>query len=331
MNGRLTLDTRFLSISCWLTLFCLFAFSQGKAQSVSAVLSTNEILIGDQVKMELDISFPAGTMMELVDLSGLEKTTGIELLKVYPIDTVPAENGYLLHQSLIITSFDSGHYMLPQIPVTFLKNDQREIARTNNLLLIVNPYPISQDTVQLQPIKGIVAEAKTIEDYLPVLIGLAVVVLLGLIGYFIYKRRQNRNAAPPVFVKPPPFEVAMKKIEHLREAKLWQQNKIKEYQSELTFILREYLEDRFHIKALESTTDEIIADLRKIAVEDNWQAELSKILQTADLVKFAKAIPPVEVHAAGLDTLESFVLATKPKPVLETESDLADNTQDALD
>lgn len=298
-----------------LFLFLCLLTQVAEAQSVSAALSKNEILIGDQIKMELDISYPEGMTFEVADLSGIEKTEGIELLNVYPVDTVPSNEGNLLHQTLILTSFDSGQYLIPQIPVSFLRGEQRQTINTNTLLLIVNPYPVSQDTVQLQPIKGIIAEEKTIEDYLPILIGIGAVALLGFLGYFIYKRRQNKEEPAPVIIKRPPFEVAMEKIESLRSSKLWQQNKIKAYQSELTFILREYLEERFKIKALESTSDEIIEDLKKLEeVGEDWREELNKILQTADLVKFAKAIPPVEVHAAGLDKLEAFVIQTKPKP-----------------
>lgn len=295
-------------------LLCLLS-QVGRAQSVSAALSTNEILIGDQIKMELDISYPQGMSLEVADLSVIEKTEGIELLKVYPVDTVPSSEGNLLHQTLILTSFDSGQYVIPQIPVSFLSGDQRQTVNTNSLLLVVNPYPVSQDTVQLQPIKGIIAEEKTIEDYYPILIGIGAVGLLAFLGYFFYRRSQNKEEPVPVVIKRPPFEIAMEKIESLRASKLWQQNQIKAYQSELTFILREYLEERFNIKALESTSDEIVEDLKKLdEIGEDWRGELNKILQTADLVKFAKAIPPVEVHAAGLDKLEAFVVQTKPKP-----------------
>ncbi len=317
-------ELRKLSLSWSFGLsFLLCLLSQlGGAQSVSAALNKNDILIGDQIRMELDISYPSGMSFEVADLSGIENTEGIELLKVYPVDTVPSSEGNLLHQTLILTSFDSGQYLIPQIPVSFLSGDQRQTVNTNTLLLIVNPYPVSQDTVQLQPIKGIIAEEKTIEDYLFVLIGIGIVALLGFLGYFFYKRSQNQEELAPLVIKRPPYEVAMEKIESLRASKLWQQNKIKAYQSELTFILREYLEDRFKIKALESTSDEIIEDLKKLdEVGEDWRDELNKILQTADLVKFAKAIPPVEVHAAGLDKLETFVVQTKPqpKPVEEDE------------
>lgn len=330
--------TSLLFFAVNLVFFCLKG-PAAQAQSVSAALSTNEILIGDQVKMEIDISYPAGMSMEVADLSGIENTEGVELLKVYPIDTVPSNEGTLLHQTLIVTSFDSGQYLIPQIPVSFLRGEQRQTVSTNSLLLVVNPYPVSQDTVQLQPIKGIVAEQKTIEDYLNVIIGIGVVALLGFLGYFFYQRSQKQETPEPVVIKRPPFEVAMEKIESLRASKLWQQNKIKAYQSELTFILREYLEERFKIKALESTSDEIIADLRKLdEIGEDWRSELNKILQTADLVKFAKAIPPVEVHEAGLNKLEKFVLETKPKPkpveeetTLEEQIDTEEDNTKAID
>ena len=103
----------------------------------------------------------------------------------------------------------------------------------------------------------------------------------------------------------------------LKAEKLWQQGQVKTYQSRLTHIIREYLENRYNIPALESTTDEILHYLKKVDFDNQWKDKLQNILQIADLVKFAKAKPPVDFHDQVLKEAEDFVIATKVQPVLE--------------
>ena len=105
----------------------------------------------------------------------------------------------------------------------------------------------------------------------------------------------------------------------LKEEKLWQQGQVKEYQSRLTYIIREYLENRYEVPALESTTEEIQRSLKQVDFDSSWKDKLSNILQVADLVKFAKAKPPVDFHDQVWKEAEDFVLATKKKPVILEE------------
>ena len=99
-----------------------------------------------------------------------------------------------------------------------------------------------------------------------------------------------------------------------------EKGKVKEYQTELTFVIREYLENRFDIQALESTTSEVIADLEDKDFDTKQASTLSRILQIADLVKFAKATPSAELHESFLDDAENFVSETKLE-IIESEGD----------
>ena len=91
----------------------------------------------------------------------------------------------------------------------------------------------------------------------------------------------------------------------------------------MTYIIREYLENRYEIPALESTTDEILRSLKDVDFDESWKHKLQNILQVADLVKFAKAKPPADFHNKVLQEAEDFVIATKVKPII-VESEKAD-------
>ncbi len=278
---------------------------------VSGELSSVEIMIGDQVEYRLHIEQTPNVQIENIDLSPLDTVKGVEVLKVSPPDTISREPMVRTQQRITLTSFDSGYYYLPQLYVTFVQNGVKSTAKTNEILLTVNTLPVSTDTVRLEPIKDIIEEPLKFQDAIPYLAGLlALVALIGLVWYFTKKKKYGQAEAKPE-IQLPPYEIALQKLEELKAAKLWQQGKVKEFQSELTFILREYLENRYQMRALESTTDEIVHDLKRSEVDPDWHDRLKTMLETADLVKFAKAEPPIEIHAKAWEEVEAFVLATK--------------------
>ena len=97
----------------------------------------------------------------------------------------------------------------------------------------------------------------------------------------------------------------------LEQSDLLDNGEVNAFQTQLTYILREYLEGRYDIHALESTTDDILTSLRSIGVPDEWRVQLRQMLQTADLVKFAKAEPPLGFHVEALYSVKTFVEQTK--------------------
>ena len=117
---------------------------------------------------------------------------------------------------------------------------------------------------------------------------------------------------------PPAHVTALEKLNVLEKEKLWQQDKTKPYYTRLTYIFREYLENRYGVKALESTTDEILDWLKREKFSDDLTTKLRNTLQASDLVKFAKSKPGVDIHQNALNTAYEFIHATK-KMVTEEE------------
>ena len=140
-----------------------------------------------------------------------------------------------------------------------------------------------------------------------------ILIVAMIAGYFVFKKikRKGDLEVEEIVIERPPHEIAFEELDDLQSKKLWQQGEIKAYHSELTHILREYLERKFRIAALESTSDEIIADLRQMGFESDLQNNTRELLQLSDMVKFAKAQPKVEIHAELMDHVRNFVLKTK--------------------
>lgn len=287
-----------------------------------AGLDSSTILIGDQVSLHFELTVPANSQVYWPvfqdTLAG-----NLEVLRRSAIDTVSRENDQMkLHQSLLITSFDSGSYHIPPVPFRIrLKGDTTlHEVMTGSQYLDVQTIKTNQDE-DIKPIKPPLRAPVTFAEILPWLLGfLALVLIVAAVTYFIVKRRKRQ----PIFTfrtKPelPPYERAIKDLEDLKNRKLWQSGRVKEYYSELTDIIRTYIEYRFDVRAMEMTTHEINESLRELDIRINSREKLYQMLTLADLVKFAKAQPlPVDNDQSFADG-RAFVEDTRPA-VMEKES-----------
>jgi hypothetical protein len=292
----------------------LGAFPATGQVEIGARLDSADIRIGDQVWLHMFLQFPVGTVIRKVDYSALENMEKVEVVATPPPDTVSRRPDFQLDYRFLITSFDSGYYQIPPIIVTFESPSGRDSVSTYSLGLNVNTLPVTPED-ELRPIKGIWEEPLSVGDYLPWIIGLGSLIILILLGWIIARYTKKRPA--PVLATPPPPPVgpdviALEKLHELEQKDLVGQGRFKLYQSELTYIVREYLEAAFAMKALESTTREIQRDLRKKRIAPAWQDRLVELFQTADLVKFAKAEPPPAIHRQALEEARLFIKDTRP-------------------
>jgi hypothetical protein len=189
------------------------------------------------------------------------------------------------------------------------------------LLLTVNNPDGADALVAPVDIKPIATTDWTFEEdiwpflkaYLPYFI-LAIAILF--LAWRLWQRWKNRQAPPVVQqISQPPHVIAERLLAELRTKKLWENGKTKEFYSELSRILRGYLEEQFTMPALESTTDELIALLKTRGFDAQIVDKARNLLQTADLVKFAKVEPATDLHEGFLSHAENIVEITKPKPV----------------
>jgi hypothetical protein len=132
----------------------------------------------------------------------------------------------------------------------------------------------------------------TLKEVTPYILGILLLgAIIFLVLYSIKRRKKNKPFfALPQKPKEPAHIIALRELDRIKAEKIWQKEKTKQYYSEVTDVLRNYIEDRFEIRAMEQTTDEILDSFRyrkDLISEKNYQ-NLSQILSVADLVKFAK-------------------------------------------
>jgi hypothetical protein len=285
--------------------------------------STN-FIIGDRFQLYLHANHPQNATLQ-VDLSPLQAVENLDIEAESPWDTTVNGSALSLQKTLTLQVWDSGYYWIPEIPFNAQENGSTHTLKTNKIPITVNNVALA-DSIQLADIKDIIREKANWEDYILYPALLLFLLLAYGIYYFLKKRKEQKAAPPPPPVQLPAHEIALNALGQLKGEKLWQQGNIKAYQSRLTYIIREYLENRYNIPALESTTDQILRHLKKVDFDNNWKDKLQNILQVADLVKFAKAKPPADFHDQVWAEAENFVIATKVKPIIVEET--TENTEE---
>jgi hypothetical protein len=148
-------------------------------------------------------------------------------------------------------------------------------------------------------------------------------LLIGLIAFVFYcisRRRKNKPLFFPAKPAEPAHIVALRELNLIKTEKLWSTDKHKHYHTTLTNIIRQYIESRFGLYAMEQTTDEIIQSFRnENIISKELLSELSDNLSLSDLVKFARYTPQASENEAGLNFGFKFVNQTKIEVPVEVE------------
>lgn len=285
--------------------------------SVHARLDAVDITVGDQIKMFIEAKNKGEDVLQWAFIP--DTFNQLEVVERGKIDTVKDGAATLYKQRLLITGFDSGLFKVPAFRFSVIpKNGAAYTLSTDSFLISVTTVPVDT-TKAFHGIKNIIAVKTDWKEYLPWIIG--GIVLLALLILLIRKLMMKK----PAPVEPPqlPAETLQQKtlrlLDELDAKKLWQQGKVKLYYSELTDILRGYIEQRFKTPALELTTDEILSKSHDHKEMSRYYDELALVLHTADLAKFAKAQPLPYEHTQALEQTKQFVVATKPV-IVETHN-----------
>lgn len=307
--------SRVLRLSLLLVPFAAALPSQAQP-SVRAMLSRTDIFIGDTVTLTVTARFTAPIAIRRIGLEALGEEEPALEVRDTSYSATEEKSGLLITEARArLSSLDSGYYFIPPIPVVYEQNGRQDTAFTNELALNVKEFPLGIDSLKLQPIKGIIEEPANFRDRLPYLIALLLLIGLAILLYFVVRWKPTPLPPPPAR-KVGPHELAMEQLDALERQKLWQQGQVKQYHSELTRILREYLERRYDIKALEQATEEILRELKGIGLDVALKGQLQQLLRTVDLVKFAKANPPASFHAAAMENVRGFVSQTRDETMV---------------
>lgn len=286
---------------------------------IDVSIDSAAILIGEQTVLHLTVTTDNGKNV-IVPIPNDTLITGVEVLNIAKADTTLIDNNRLLiKQDILVTSFDSSLYLLPPFKVI----DQTDTIYSNQVALKVSTIPVNIDKPdEFNDIKDTWDPPFVLADYYLLIYGvLFACFLICLIGY-ILKRLRNRQSIIPFKKqepKLPPFEMAMKELDEIKQQKLWQQGRNKEYYTLLTDTLRKYMVNRFGINAMEMTSGEILELIRLESEANSSYNSLKQILELADFVKFAKLHPLPDENELSLMNAYLFVNQTKVVEVASPE------------
>lgn len=269
------------------------------------------ILIGEQTVLHLTLTTDPGKGVQLL-IPGDTLMTGVEVLALPKADTTQIENDRLLiKQDVLVTSFDSALYLLPP----FIAIDGVDTIYSNQVALKVSTVPVNVDKPEeFNDIKDIWKPPFVFADYYAWYFGiLFALFLICVIGYIVQRIRNKKPIMS--FMKPapklPPHEQAIKELDDIKQQKLWQQGRSKEYYTMITETLRRYIVDRFGVNAMEMTSAEILDLLRKQEEASAVYESLKQVMQLSDFVKFAKMNPLPDENDLSLMNAYQFINQTK--------------------
>ena len=305
---------RLLSI---LVLLMSIAPCFAQEREAATRLSRDTILIGDQIEWIIPLEMAPGEKFFLEDIAD-PPAPGVEIIKPLEIDTVASGRKQVkVEGKVILTSFDSGSYYLPPLIAMI----EREGGRVDTLYmegptLEVTTVPIDTATYVIKDIKGQIKYPLKFREVVPwVLLALLLAALIWAVVRWIRMRRANRTFMGKPIVKDPPHIVALRALDKIRKAKLWQNDKQKQFYTEVTDALRVYIADRFGIAALERPSREMLTDLRKQDIESGLFDKMEQLFTRADLVKFAKYQASAEENEEVIPDAVRFVNATYMKEI----------------
>ncbi|GGD81200.1 DUF4381 domain-containing protein [Planktosalinus lacus] len=282
-----------------LLLFITIGFSYTSLAQVQATLDTTALKIGEEFQYTIEV---VSDSTDTVQFPEGQRFLPLEVIEYYPTDSVFENQKTRLIKKYGLTQFDSGRYVIPSQMVSI--NNQNFYTDS----LLVEVFDVEVDTLKQKmfDIKPAIEVLPVKSNWLNYLFWTLLIVLaLILLGYLIFKQKKKIELAKQQL---PPFEEALVALQTLDTSAFLRENKIKEYYSGLTEIVKRYLDREVDEAALESTTDELISKLQlhkdagHLDFDKATINKLREILMRADLIKFAKM--QMESGQAQLDRAE---------------------------
>lgn len=290
------------------------------APSITATMDSSQVTMGYQTAIKLNfVENPASPAQLVVDKELFPKE--VEIIDWVYGDTTDLGNGLKeMNRALVVQVFDSGVYTIPP----FLLINGPDTLRSKALTLKVNPVDVSQ-LKDINPLAPPADFNTKWYDFLPdwitqywlwMLLGL-LVVAGGICAYLLLTKKVTMNILPQK-KRLPPDQIAVNRLNELKEAQLWERGQEKEYYTRLIDILRDYLEERFGINAMEMTSSQILKALNANEETRLPQRYMQKVVEIADYVKFAKVRPLPDDNVRSWQNAMQFVEETRPAPEPET-------------
>lgn len=267
----------------------IFSSAQNKT-TVKASIDKNKILIGEPIKLSVEVNIPR---KEAIRFFAIDSLPHFEFLEKEKIDTSGSGNETILKQVFKITSFDSGHWVIPSFVLE--KNIATDTIPVDVVFSNFDPnqdYHDIKDIIEVNPVEK--------KNWLWFIISGVVLFVLIIIWLLSMRKKKVVLSVQPVVN---PYEEAMKQLDQLRKQNL----PPKQYYSELVDIFRLYIFRKKEILSLQKTTDDLIVQLRNINLDKEQHTQLAQALRLSDFVKFAKYVPANEDDINVFNTIKNSI------------------------
>ena len=279
---------------------CLLVCSLGTNAQVlvKASIDKDRIVVGDTIVLTLDLRTPLG---QDVTWFTLDSIPHFEYLNKGKPDTVESVDGKKWIQQLAITSYDSGHWQIPPMPVKVAG----KTYYTDSL-----PVDVGYSNPDLSPDYHDIKEIEEVPDketgYIPWIIGAVTLIAIAAMAYLFFKKKKA-PVKEVVTIKLSPYEEAMLALDALQKKKLPENGEVKAYYTALNDILRVFVMRKLKVTTLEKTNEELIGELRKRRFNEDSFKELTAALRMADFVKFARYLPDAQENEQNFTTIRTAI------------------------
>ena len=299
------MKTRFLTHKFYKTKYLLIpffaVFTQLNAQEVSSYVDTTSIRIGEQITYKINVKTDS---LEDIDFPKAKDFAPFELINEFKVDTNYLNKKFIISKKFALTYFDSGAYYIPSQKLTLLNKE----VKLDSFKITINPVKIDTTKQGLYDIKPIM-KSKTQIDF--IFFGY-ILIFIAVICAVLYFKKQIFSFFSIQKLKVEyltPYEKAVIELTKIKKLNYLSDVDIKTYYSDLTFALRNFIEEKIIKNALESTTKELIQKLsllktsKKLNFSNSTLKNIEDVFSRADLVKFAKYEPDAQSASIDLETL----------------------------
>ncbi|VXB40061.1 hypothetical protein [Maribacter litoralis] len=307
-------------------LLCSITLSAQENPKITTEVDTTFIKIGEQVQWKVTVNIDS---TDFVIFPEGQTFSPLETVEAFATDTTRNKDRLTLQKIYALTQFDSGAYKLPSQRIDINGTGYM----TDSSMINVATVPVDTLNQKMYDIKPLInVEKSNYAFWKYLLIGLLILLILGgLLYWFVFRKKPLTEEEKVALL--PPYDRALLELKQLENSKYLIQDEYKQYYSELTTIVRSYLEEDAHITALESTTGqlieklELLKDAGELKLDDDTIKQFQQILQTADLVKFAKNKPSTSVAEQDRKLVEQIVEKTHEAIPEPTEEELLEQAE----
>lgn len=294
--------------NCFRLLILFACISSGSlfAQKWTAHANKKQIQVGELITFTLTLESASNKPLVfplLPDSLG----NGFELVSIGKTDSTFSQDHrqLIIRKSFMISAYDSGYFYIPSIPLITNGNDNlTDTLLTDSFPVLVQTLPVDT-TKTFQDIRGIYDVPLSWLDYIWYILGALGLVLLGLGIWLIIryrKRRKGEIIEKPIVYSLSAYEEAVRAFDAIEKKESWKRGHFKEWYTEITGVIRQYIYRVWQVHAFEMTSSEMLIEIRKNSNDLSVFQMLKPLLSESDMVKFAKFKPTAIECAQSLKT-----------------------------